>query len=84
MYHDFYILQRNRYGANFKIGVQEFDKKKISLDTSVGVGLVYQISKESDRSNYNDKPVQANRPFLKVGNQVLPTLSVGIKIGLKN
>ncbi|MEX2595680.1 MAG: hypothetical protein WEC59_02035 [Salibacteraceae bacterium] len=83
IYDDFYILHRNRYGVNFKIGIQEFDQNKITIDSSVGVGIVYQTAKESGRTNDNDKPFQGSWPFLKPGNRVLPTLTLGIKIGLK-
>jgi hypothetical protein len=83
IYNDFYIIHRNRYGANFKIGIKAFDKNKVTIDSSVGLGIVYQSAYESGRTNYNDKPFQGSSPFLKPGNRILPSLTVGIKIGLK-
>lgn len=83
IYDDFYEIRRNRFGTNFKIGIQEVDKRNVTIDSSVGVGIAYQSAEESGRTNYNDKPYNGNQPFLKPGNRILPTLTIGIKIGFK-
>ncbi len=83
IYEDFYMIHRNRYGANLKVGIQEFDTNKITIDAAFGLGIVYQSAYESGRTNYNDKPFQGGYGFLKPGNRILPSLTVGIKIGLK-
>lgn len=83
IYDDFYVIHRNRYGANFKMGMQEFHQKKMAIDLSFGVGVVYQTAHETGRTNLNDQPY-SNAAFLGVGDKILPSLTVGIKIGIKN
>jgi hypothetical protein len=83
IYTDFYVFERRRLGFNFKLGLKEIDKNKIIIDSSFGIGLVVQHTKESNRSNFNDLPLHGGESYLNPGNKVLPTITANLKIGFK-
>ncbi|MBP7511519.1 MAG: hypothetical protein KA981_06295 [Bacteroidia bacterium] len=81
VYSDFYKFHRNRYGINFKIGIQELDKNNLLIDSFLGIGIVYQSAHETGRTNYEDWHYYSLWPFLNKGNRILPSITTGIKIG---
>ncbi len=79
VYIDFYRIHRNRYGATVKTGFQVLAFHKITIDPSIGLGIVYQSAYEDRRTNYNDMPFNGSWPFLEIGNRIWQTLTFGFK-----
>ena len=81
-YHDFYTLDKQRFGLNLKIGFKMMVGENFFFEPHIGIGLVYRVSKHYDRENIND---ELSGGFLslpdKAGNMWLANLPLNLKIG---
>jgi hypothetical protein len=83
-YQERYVHNRNRYGINYVFGLQGHSKDKISVEPFLGIGIVYEYSRQIGRSNMNDSfSDNPSNYFLRTNDRFFPNATIGVKFGIK-
>ena len=83
-YDEFYTLEKQRIGLNFKFGSKFFIGKYFFVEPHIGLGLVYRNSKHFGRMNDKDELYDEVISFHnKAGKMFLPNFPYNVKLGYR-
>jgi hypothetical protein len=83
-YEDFFTLDKQRFGINFKIGTKIFILENIFFEPHIGLGIVYRRSAHYGRINMHDDFYDKISSFHnEKGNMIIPNFPLNVKIGYK-